>query len=77
MNQKANECIKCTVEQCKNHCDCQDYCTLDCITVGTHESNPTMNQCTDCKSFELKKRKTGGWYNPSPGFFTIPPIPAY
>ncbi len=54
MNQKANECIKCTVEQCKNHCDCQDYCTLDCITVGTHESNPTMNQCTDCKSFELK-----------------------
>ena len=47
---QANHCIKCTVQQCANHCQ-----TLDCITVGTHETNPTMDQCTDCKSFELKK----------------------
>ena len=32
----------------------EDYCSLDSITVGTHEANPTMNECTDCKSFQLK-----------------------
>ena len=52
---QANHCIKCTVQQCANHCQTQNYCALDCITVGTHETNPTMDQCTDCKSFELKK----------------------
>lgn len=52
-NNKANESIKCTVTECKNHCKSKDYCSLDCITVGTHEANPTMNECTDCKSFEL------------------------
>lgn len=51
----ANHCIKCTVQQCANHCQSQNYCALDCITVGTHESNPTMDQCTDCKSFQLRK----------------------
>jgi len=53
MNQKANQCIKCTVQQCKYHNNSMDYCTLDSITVGTHECNPNENQCTDCKSFEL------------------------
>lgn len=52
-NNKPNESIKCTVVECKNHCKSKDYCSLDCITVGSHESNPTMNECTDCKSFEL------------------------
>ncbi|MBC8569313.1 DUF1540 domain-containing protein [Zongyangia hominis] len=56
MNQcHANECIKCTVQQCEYHCQNQDYCSLDCITVGTHEMNPTMDQCTDCKSFRPKQ----------------------
>ncbi len=55
MNQSyANESIKCTVYNCKHHCDCKDNCSLSCIQVGTHESNPTQNQCTDCKSFEKK-----------------------
>lgn len=49
-----NESIECTVNNCKNHHDLQNYCTLDTILVGTHETNPTMNQCTDCKSFILK-----------------------
>ena len=49
-----NECIKCTVSECKHHCKQQDYCSLNCITVGTHEANPTMDQCTDCKSFRKK-----------------------
>ena len=53
---KANESIKCTVQQCENHCDSQNYCTLNCITVGTHETNPTVSQCTDCESFVLKKQ---------------------
>ncbi len=51
---KANECIKCTVQQCQYHCSDKDYCSLDCITVGTHEMNPNMDQCTDCKSFKAK-----------------------
>jgi hypothetical protein len=54
-NCKANQSIKCNVTQCVNHCTTKDYCALDCITVGTHESNPTVDQCTDCMSFEAKK----------------------
>lgn len=49
-----NKSIKCTVTQCKNHCKDEDYCSLSSIAVGTHESNPTMIECTDCTSFELK-----------------------
>ncbi len=49
-----NESIKCTVSQCTHHCDSGDYCSLSSIQVGTHESNPTMPECTDCNSFELK-----------------------
>ena len=49
-----NKSIKCTVTQCKHHCKSEDYCALSSIVVGTHESNPTMIECTDCTSFELK-----------------------
>ena len=35
--------------------DSADYCSLSSIQVGTHEANPTMVECTDCNSFELKK----------------------
>lgn len=51
---QANHCIECTVQQCENHCESQNYCALDRILVGTHEMNPTVDQCTDCKSFQLK-----------------------
>lgn len=54
MNNFVNECIKCTVEQCEHHCPSQNYCSLEAITVGTHESSPSMDKCTDCKSFEVK-----------------------
>ena len=54
MSCKKNESIRCSVQQCKFHCQDQNYCSLDSIQVGTHETNPTMNQCTDCESFELK-----------------------
>ena len=50
----ANKCIECAVTQCKYHCQDQQYCSLDHIRVGTHEANPTMEQCTDCLSFARK-----------------------
>lgn len=53
-NSYANQSIKCSVTQCKHHCDAKDYCSLNCIQVGTHECNPTQEQCTDCMSFEKK-----------------------
>ena len=46
-----NRSIMCTVSSCQNHCDQEDFCALDRIQVGTHESDPAMNQCTDCQSF--------------------------
>ena len=53
-NCNANKSIECSVTQCRNHCTTGQYCALDKIRVGTHESNPTMDQCTDCLSFEKK-----------------------
>ncbi len=51
---KKNSSIHCTVEQCRYHgCD-ENYCTLNSISVGTHEANPTACECTDCQSFERK-----------------------
>ena len=47
-----NKSIRCTVEQCANHCKSQSYCGLEAIQVGTHEKNPAMDQCTDCQSFK-------------------------
>ena len=54
MNCHANKSIECTVQQCAYHCTGENYCSLDKILVGTHEQNPTMDQCTDCKSFRKK-----------------------
>ncbi|MEA4911870.1 MAG: DUF1540 domain-containing protein [Oscillospiraceae bacterium] len=52
MSEKANHCVKCSVKSCRNHCDRENFCTLDCVCIGTHENDPAMNQCTDCLSFE-------------------------
>ena len=49
-----NRSIKCNVSGCRNHCGSEDYCSLSCITVGTHEMNPSMEACTDCQSFVKK-----------------------
>ena len=54
MNCNANKSIECTVSQCAHHCESANFCSLDRILVGTHEANPTMDQCTDCKSFRKK-----------------------
>ena len=50
----SNPCIACTVQQCVHHCGADNHCSLDRISVGTHEHNPTEDQCTDCKSFRKK-----------------------
>ena len=49
-----NNSIKCSVTSCAHHCKEVDYCGLNTIQVGTHEANPTADQCTDCKSFRMK-----------------------
>ena len=54
MNNNANKCIECTVQSCAYHCDSANYCSLDKILVGTHETEPAMDQCTDCKSFRKR-----------------------
>lgn len=46
-----NESIECSIDNCVFHAKAEDYCTLDKIKVGTHESNPTTIECTDCESF--------------------------
>ncbi|MBE6903373.1 MAG: DUF1540 domain-containing protein [Ruminococcaceae bacterium] len=54
-NCKANHSIKCSVSNCVHHCSKENYCSLDEISVGTHEANPTVIECTDCESFALKQ----------------------
>ena len=64
MSCHANRCVECTVSECANHCPSENYCSLDKILVGTHECNPTMEQCTDCMSF---RRKSPGQSEREPG----------
>jgi hypothetical protein len=49
-----NEAIACTINNCAYHCQDENYCSLDAIKVGTHETNPTKVECTDCESFKMK-----------------------
>ena len=54
MTENKNQSIACTVNNCIYHAQKENYCTLDKIQVGTHESNPTKVECTDCQSFRYK-----------------------
>ncbi len=47
-----NNAIQCAVTSCAHHCKDVNYCGLNSIRVGTHEANPSMDQCTDCQSFK-------------------------
>lgn len=49
----ANTSIHCTVANCANHCQNQQYCSLNTVQIGTHEANPTQDKCVDCQSFRL------------------------
>lgn len=51
-----NKCIECTVVSCANHSETENYCALDKINVGTHESHPTDVRCTNCNSFVPKSK---------------------
>ena len=53
-NNTANHSIGCTVTKCKYHCNEANYCTLDQVLIGTHESDPKMTQCVDCESYVPK-----------------------
>ncbi len=52
MENNCSQTIRCTVEKCRHHKEAKNLCSLDTITVGTHEANPTKIECTDCLSFE-------------------------
>ena len=54
MNITPIQSIMCTVINCTHHCHDKNYCSLESIQVGTHETNPTEIKCTDCESFKLK-----------------------
>lgn len=49
-NMTPNSSIQCTVTECKYHCK-SNYCGLNTVKIGTHESNPTQTECVDCESF--------------------------
>lgn len=51
---KKNTAIECDVKECKYNCVDTNYCSLNSIKVGTHESHPTKCQCVDCMSFKAK-----------------------
>lgn len=53
-NSDKNPCIQCTIFSCANHNESEEYCALEQIQVGTHEADPKVVECTDCKSFEKK-----------------------
>ena len=52
-----NKSIECSVKQCEYNANSAGYCTLGKIKVGTHESNPSMPECTDCMSFKARQKK--------------------
>lgn len=48
---EANKSIGCTVSKCAHHCHKSNFCTLDKVSIGTHEKDPKVPQCVDCESF--------------------------
>ena len=52
-----NKSIECSVKQCEYNANSVNYCTLGKIKVGTHESNPSVPECTDCMSFKARQKK--------------------
>lgn len=50
-----NPSIKCTVSECRYNANQAEYCTLEQIQVGKHDSYTDSVQGTDCNSFESKE----------------------
>ena len=55
MAEYVNKAIACSIYNCVNHCQDEDYCALKKIQVGTHENDPDQVECTDCQSFEERR----------------------
>lgn len=51
MNDNSNQSIKCNVGSCKHH-NCEDYCCLQDIQVGTDTKEAKAKYETECMSFE-------------------------
>ena len=49
-----NRSIKCTLRTAATTAAMKTTASLSCITVGTHEMNPTQDACTDCMSYVKK-----------------------
>ena len=58
-NKYVNHCIECSVTNCKHHNKTQNYCALEAISVGTHESEPKTPSCVDGRSFEAEEKASG------------------
>ena len=56
---KKNQSIHCDVKACKYNYEKESYCSLNEIKVGTHEPNPSVPECTDCNSFQVKTSSMG------------------
>ena len=56
MHDKKNGSIHCTIKDCEYNLQSENFCTLDAIRVGTHESHPTKPECTDCESFVMRAK---------------------
>ena len=54
MNDKKNNSIGCSVENCKYHCTGENYCTKNAINVGSCNCDPKSVDATCCQSFEAK-----------------------
>ena len=48
---KANSSIACQVEECKNHCNDTQHCTLNSIQIKKHTQEAVTTEQTDCASF--------------------------
>ena len=55
MAEYVNKAISCTIYNCANHCEDDEFCSLKKIQVGTHETNPDQTECTDCQSFKERR----------------------
>ncbi|MBB6624155.1 DUF1540 domain-containing protein [Clostridium gasigenes] len=51
---RKNESIGCTVTECRNHSNEEQYCVLEQIQVVKHNSLANTVEHTDCGSFETK-----------------------
>jgi hypothetical protein len=55
MAEYVNKAIACTIYNCANHCEEEEFCALKKIQVGAHEPNPDHTECTDCQSFKERR----------------------